>query len=333
MNPRLAITIGDVNGIGPEIIVKTFQNPEILEQCWPLIIGSVEALERYVRHGDLLARSIRVSETELFSSPDRVCILEPSASPVPDIAPGELSAEAGKFAFECVELAVRFALAGQVDAIVTCPVSKAAVNMGGYPYAGHTEFLARLCDCADYRMMLVADNLRAVHVTTHLALRDAVEQVTTARVAGTIRLAHQALERLGIDRPRIAVAGLNPHAGEGTLFGTEEEDEIAPAIESARAEGMDVSGPVPPDTVFVQMANGKFDVVVAMYHDQGHIALKLAAFNRTVNITLGLPIIRTSVGHGTAFDIAGKGIADPSSLTEAVKLAATMAARTQQPNR
>jgi 4-hydroxythreonine-4-phosphate dehydrogenase len=328
MNPRLAITIGDINGIGPEIIVKTFQDPQILEQCLPLIIGSVCALERYAQHGDLLARSVRVSETELFSSPDRICILEPSGSSVPDVAPGELSAEAGKFAFECVELAVRLALAGHVDAIVTCPVSKAAVNMGGYTYPGHTEFLAKLCDRADYRMMLVADNLRAVHVTTHLPLKDAVERVTAARVAGTIRLAHEALERLGIDSPRIAVAGLNPHAGEGSLFGREEQDEIAPAIESARSQGMDVSGPVPPDTVFVQMANGQFDVVVAMYHDQGHIALKLAAFNRTVNVTLGLPIIRTSVGHGTAFDIAGKGIADPSSLTEAVKLAATMAAST-----
>jgi 4-hydroxythreonine-4-phosphate dehydrogenase len=333
MKPRLAITIGDVNGIGPEIIVKTFENPEILEQCRPLIIGSVGALEKYAQHGDLVARSARVSETDLSSLPDKVCILEPSGSSIPDVAPGELSADSGRFAFECVELAVRLALAGQVDAIVTCPVSKAAVNMGGYAYPGHTEFLAKLCDCADYRMMLVADNLRAVHVTTHLALRNAVEKVTTARVAGTIRLAHQAIERLGIDNPRIAVAGLNPHAGEGTLFGTEERDEIAPAIESARAEGMDVSGPVPPDTVFVQMANGRYDVVVAMYHDQGHIALKLAAFNRTVNVTLGIPIIRTSVGHGTAFDIAGKGIADPSSLTEAVKLAAIMAAGTQQSHR
>jgi 4-hydroxythreonine-4-phosphate dehydrogenase len=329
MNPRVAITIGDVNGIGPEIIVKTFQNPEILEQCRPLIIGSVVAFERYAQLGDLVARSTRVSETDLSSLPDEVCILEPTGSSIPDVAPGKLSADAGKFAFQCVELAVQFALTGQVDAIVTCPVSKTAVNMGGYGYPGHTEFLAELCDCADYRMMLVADNLRAVHVTTHLALRDAVEQVTTARVEGTIRLAHQALERLGIDKPRLAVAGLNPHAGEETLFGTEEQDEIVPAIESARSEGMNVSGPVPPDTVFVQMANGQFDVVVAMYHDQGHIALKLAAFNRTVNITLGLPIIRTSVGHGTAFDIAGKGIADPSSLTEAVKLAAIMAAKPQ----
>ena len=241
MKPRLAITTGDVNGIGPEIIVKTFENPEILEQCRPAIIGSVAALERYAQLGDLLARIVRVSESGLFSLPDRICILEPSGSSIPDVAPGELSADAGKFGFECVELAVRLALAGQVDAVVTCPVSKAAVNMGGYSYPGHTEFLAKLCDCADYRMMLVADNLRTVHVTTHLALREAVEQVTTARVAGTITLAHQALERLGIDNPRIAVAGLNPHAGEGTLFGREEQDEITPAIESAQADGIDVS--------------------------------------------------------------------------------------------
>jgi 4-hydroxythreonine-4-phosphate dehydrogenase len=243
----------------------------------------------------------------------------------PAISPGKISAAAGTFAFRCVELATRLALAGHADAIITCPVSKTAVNMAGYKYAGHTEFLAELCGCTNYRMMLVAGTLRVVHLTTHLALKEAIEQVTRVRVAETIRLAHQAVKRLGIERPRIAVAGLNPHAGETGLFGTEEQREIVPGIELARTDVIDVTGPLPPDTVFLQMARGKFDVVVAMYHDQGHIPLKLVAFNRTVNVTLGLPIVRTSVGHGTAFDIAGRGVADPTSLAEAVRLAAIMA--------
>jgi 4-hydroxythreonine-4-phosphate dehydrogenase len=331
MKPRLAITIGDVNGIGPEIIVKVFEDPELIGLCRPVIVGSIRALEKYAQYGDLTGRIARVSEPDLDSLPqDAVGILEPPDLPAPAIVPGSISADAGTFAFHCVELATRLALNGRVDAIVTCPVSKTAVNMAGYGYAGHTEFLAELCGCADYRMMLVAGALRVVHLTTHIPLKEALKQVTSARVADTIRLAHEAVEQLGIERPRIAVAGLNPHAGEGTLFGMEERDEIVPAIETVRADGIDVTGPVPPDTVFMQMARGKFDAVVAMYHDQGHIPLKMAAFNRTVNVTLGLPIIRTSVGHGTAFDIAGKGQADPTSLAEAVRVAATMARRSEQ---
>jgi len=331
MKPRLAITIGDVNGIGPEIIVKAFEDPELLTLCRPVIVGSIRALEKYAQYGALTGRIARVSEPDLDSAgKDTVAILEPPALPMPAIVPGSISADAGKFAFHCVELATRFALNGQVDAIVTCPVSKTAVNMAGYRYPGHTEFLADLCGCDDYRMMLVAGELRVVHLTTHIPLKEALNQVTSARVAYTIRLAHQAVQQLGIERPRIAVAGLNPHAGERTLFGTEERDAILPGIETARADGIDVTGPVPPDTVFMQMAHGKFDAVTAMYHDQGHIPLKMAAFNRTVNVTLGLPIVRTSVGHGTAFDIAGKGIADPTSLAEALRLAATMARRGQR---
>ena len=328
MKPRLAITIGDVNGIGPEIAVKAFQAPDLLKLCRPLIVGSVQALEKYAQDGDIVARSARMSESDLRSlGEETVCILEPSGLSAPTVTPGEISADAGKFAFQCVELAVRLALDGHVDGVVTCPVSKTAVNMAGYEYPGHTEFLAELCRCTDYRMMLVAGELRVVHVTTHLALKEAIEQVTGDRVAETIRLAHQALEQLGIERPRIAVAGLNPHAGEGALFGTEEQAEIVPGIELARADGIHVTGPLPPDTAFLQMAQGRFDVVVAMYHDQGHIPLKLVAFNRTVNVTLGLPIVRTSVGHGTAFDIAGKGVADPTSLAEAVGLATVMASK------
>ncbi len=327
MKPRLAITMGDVNGIGPEITVKAFQDPEMLAQCRPLIVGSYDALMEYAQKGDVAASAVRLSEADAGSAweEDRIGVLEPSGVPPPKVEPAKVVADAGKFAFACVELAVRLALDGHLDGIVTCPVNKKAVNLGGYHYAGHTEFLAELCGCDDYRMMLVADALRVVHVTTHVALKDVAEHITTERVAGTIRLADQAMEKLGVPHARIAVAALNPHAGEDGLFGTEEPDEIAPAIEMVREEGPDVTGPVPGDTAFTRMANGDFDVVVAMYHDQGHIPLKLVGFNRAVNITLGLPIIRTSVGHGTAFDIVGKDQADPGSLTEAVRLAAVMA--------
>ena len=327
MKPRLAITMGDVNGIGPEIVVKILMNPELLALCQPVIVGSADALEKYALGQDVLARVVRASESDLPAvAADKVLLVEPAGAQAPVIVPGKVAADAGRFAFECVKVAVRFALAGKVDGIVTCPVSKTAVNLGGYHYAGHTEFLAELSGCRDYRMMLVAGQLCAVHVTTHLALSAAIKLVTSDRVAGTIKLAYRAMRQLGIERPRVAVAGLNPHAGEETLFGAEERDAIIPGIELARADGIGATGPLPPDTVFMKMARGEFDVVVAMYHDQGHIPLKLAAFNRTVNVTIGLPFVRTSVGHGTAFDIAGKGIADPTSLAEAIKVAAVMTA-------
>jgi len=327
VKPRLAVTMGDVNGIGPEIAVKVFQDPEMLAQCRPLVVGSYDALMKYAQKGDVAASAVRLSESDVGSAweEDRVAVLEPSGVPPPKVEPAKVVPDAGKFGFACVELAVRLALDGYVDGIVTCPVNKKAVNLGGYHYAGHTEFLAELCGCDDYRMMLVADELRVVHVTTHVALKDVVDHITTERVAGTIRLADQAMKRLGVPNARIAVAALNPHAGEDGLFGTEENDDIAPAIKMVIGEGADVAGPIPPDTVFTRMANGDFDVVVAMYHDQGHIPLKLAGFHHAVNITLGLPIIRTSVGHGTAFDIVGKNQADPGSLTEAIRLAAVMA--------
>jgi 4-hydroxythreonine-4-phosphate dehydrogenase len=320
--------MGDVNGIGPEITVRFLRDAGLLAQCRPLIVGSYDALMRYADDGNSVGSGVALSESDVGSAWEegRVGVLEPSGVPLPKVEPAKVAADAGKFAFACVELAVRLALDGHVDAIVTCPVNKKAVHLGGYQYAGHTEFLAELCGCDDYRMMLVADELRVVHVTTHVALKHVVEHITTERVAGTIRLADQAMKRLGTPHARIAVAALNPHAGEDGLFGSEERDEIAPAIEMVRGKGADVTGPVPADTAFTRMANGDFDVVVAMYHDQGHIPLKLAGFKRAVNITLGLPIIRTSVGHGTAFDIVGKGVADSGSLIEAVRLAAVMAA-------
>jgi 4-hydroxythreonine-4-phosphate dehydrogenase len=219
------------------------------------------------------------------------------------------------------------ALKGEIDAIVTAPLNKQAMNEAGYSYAGHTEILAEKTGTKQYAMMLVAKSLRVVHVTTHVSLREACDLITTERVAKTIDLTVRAMRSLGFENPRIAVAGLNPHAGESGIFGREEIEEITPAVEWAKDQGFHTAGPISPDTVFMRAAKGDFDAVVAMYHDQGHIPIKLLGFGEGVNLTLGLPIIRTSVDHGTAFDIAGKGVADPQSLVEAIRLAAEMAVR------
>jgi len=244
---------------------------------------------------------------------------------------------AGKAAYDAVEKGVRLALAGEIDALVTSALNKEALNLAGYHYAGHTEILADLTGTKSVTMMLTAGDFRVTHVSTHVSLREAIERVKKERVLAVIRLTHQALRQMGIAEPRLAVSGLNPHAGEGGLFGTEDATEIAPAIDAGRAEGITIYPiPMPPDTVFYRMAHRKeFDSVVAMYHDQGHIPCKVDGFvydHHTgkwtmtgVNVTLGLPIIRTSVDHGTAFDIAWKGIAQPRSMIEAIRLAATMA--------
>jgi 4-hydroxythreonine-4-phosphate dehydrogenase len=226
---------------------------------------------------------------------------------------------------QSIEKAVALARSGAIDAIATAPISKEAINQAGSPYPGHTEMLAALTDTKDYTMMLVADKLRVVHVTTHVSMRRACELMTPERVLRTIRLAHRAAQELGAPKPKVAVAGLNAHAGEGGLFGREEIEGIAPAIEAARKEGIDAYGPLPPDTVFLRASRGQFDIVVAMYHDQGHIPIKMLGFEAGVNATVGLPIIRTSVDHGTAYGRAGQGRADPTSMIEAIKLAVMMA--------
>ncbi|HLJ54643.1 MAG TPA: 4-hydroxythreonine-4-phosphate dehydrogenase PdxA [Chthonomonadaceae bacterium] len=237
---------------------------------------------------------------------------------------GEVSAAAGRAAAECVIAAARAALAGEVDAIVTAPLNKEAIALGGYPYPGHTELLAEVAGTLRYGMLLLSGPLRVVHVSTHVSLREAIERVRADRIADCIALGDRACRDLGIAGPRIAVAGLNPHAGENGLFGTEEAAEIAPAIARSRAAGINASGPYPPDTVFARAANGEFDLVVAMYHDQGHIPVKLHGFDTGVNVTIGLPLIRVSVDHGTAFDIAGKGVAREQSLLEAIRVAAQL---------
>jgi 4-hydroxythreonine-4-phosphate dehydrogenase len=245
----------------------------------------------------------------------------------PDRCPvGVLGADAGRAAVQAVETACDLALAGAVDAIVTAPLNKDAMHRAGYTYPGHTELLAQRTGARQVTMLLVGPKLRVVHVTTHLALEEAICRLTRARVLEVIRLAHTACRALGIASPRIAVAGLNPHAGEGGLFGSQERDVLAPAIAAARSEGLEVSDPQPPDTVFLRATRGAYDIVVAMYHDQGHIPMKLLAFDEGVNVSIGLPIIRTSVDHGTAFDIAGTGQARESSLLAAIDVALQMVA-------
>jgi 4-hydroxythreonine-4-phosphate dehydrogenase len=287
LRPRIAITVGDPAGIGPEVAVRAASDPAVLEVCEPILYG-----------------------------------------PKPDATfpAGVLSAEAGRAAYDAIVEAVADARRGTVDGIATAPLNKQALRLAGLPWSGHTDLLAHLTEAEHVAMMFYSDALRVVLATVHLALGDVPRALTPELLEATIDVTWRDLPRFGIERPRIAVAGLNPHAGEHGLFGREEEDVMVPAIAASRRRGIDVAGPFPADTLFVRALRGEFDVVVACYHDQGLIPVKLVAFGQAVNVTLGLPIIRTSVDHGTAFDIAGKGVANPSSMCAAVKLAARLAA-------
>ena len=286
--PRVAITAGDPAGIGPEVAAAAASHPAIRDICEPVIYGP---------------------------------------APGQAFEPGVLSAEAGRAAHEAIVRAVTDAQRGAVDAVATAPINKEAFRQAGLPWSGHTDLLAHLTGAPHVAMMFHSDQLRVVLATVHVALAEVPALVTKELIESTITLAAGEMPRFGFPAPRIAVAGLNPHAGEHGLFGAEDREIITPAIAAARAAGIDVAGPFPADTVFVRAMRGEFDVVIACYHDQGLIPVKLVAFGRAVNVTLGLPIVRTSVDHGTAFDIAGKGIADPGSMIEAVKLAATLAVR------
>ncbi len=324
--PLLAITLGDPSGIGPEIILKALAHPEVFAACRPLVIGDTRILQRAA--GWL---GIHYPMFELVADPERGGYFAGSI-PVLDLGnadpfacpPGQVCAASGRAAVEAVCKACDLALAGQVDAIVTPPLNKEAMNLAGFHYAGHTELLAERTGASKVTMLLTGGALRVVHVSTHVALAEAIRRVTCARVGEVIDLAQSACLALGIPHPRIAVAGLNPHASEEGLFGDQEAREIVPAVQAARARGLDVSGPLPPDTIFLRASRGQFDIVVAMYHDQGHIPMKLLAFDSGVNVSLGLPVIRTSVDHGTAFDIAGTGQASESSLLAAIDVAVQM---------
>jgi 4-hydroxythreonine-4-phosphate dehydrogenase len=325
---RIGITMGDPAGIGPEIILKALAQQAIYRRAIPLVIGDGTVLERaggYVR-APVSIRRIG-SAGEVPGRFGEVAVLDLKNVDLDQCPPGLLSAAAGRAAVEYVLKAIDLAKAEELDAVVTAPLNKEAMHLAGYRFAGHTEILAERTGSRHYALMLVGGRLRVLHVSSHVPLREAVRLVTKDRVLEVIRLAHEAGGGWGLQRPRIAVAGLNPHAGEQGLFGQEEREEIAPAVAAARTEGIDATGPLPPDTLFYRAARGEFDFVIAMYHDQGHIAVKLRHFGQAVNVTVGLPIIRTSVDHGTAFDIAGKGIASPRSLVEAVRVAVRLARR------
>ncbi|MCA1719390.1 MAG: 4-hydroxythreonine-4-phosphate dehydrogenase PdxA [Actinobacteria bacterium] len=317
----VAVTMGDPAGIGPEIIARTFAEEGFQDENRAFVVGDAGILRRAV---DLLGLPLSVNEVEkpeeaLFE-PGSVDVLQVVELPE-DLPFGELDARAGAAAFEYVRKATELALEGSVGAVATAPLNKEAMHLGGFKYPGHTEILAELTDTKDYAMMLVTEELRVIHVSTHVSLREAIGRVSKERVLTVIHLARDALAKIGVEEPKIAIAGLNPHAGENGLFGDEDAERIAPAVDEAREEGIDVTGPHPPDTVFAKARKGEFDIVVVQYHDQGHIPIKLMGFEGGVNVTVGLPFFRTSVDHGTAFDIAGTGKADHTSMRTAIELA------------
>jgi len=323
--PLIAVTMGDPAGIGPEIVALTFAEGDFRERNRAIVVGDAKILERAVRLLDLPLRASVIAEPEEASfEPGTIDVIPETGLPE-DLPFGELDARAGDAAFRYVERATDLASAGRVAAIATAPLNKEAMHLAGHKYPGHTEILAELTGTKDYAMMLVTDELKVIHVSTHVSLREAIERARPERELAVIRLANDALRKLGVESPRVAVAGLNPHAGENGLFGTEDAEQIAPAVAAAVEDGIDASGPHPPDTVMMRARMGAFDIVVVQYHDQGHIPIKLMGFDTGVNVTVGLPFFRTSVDHGTAFDIAGTGKAEPASLRAALDLARTLA--------
>ena len=325
--PLIAITMGDGAGIGPEIVVKALARQDSLHICRPVVIGDAKRLDEAARiSGQRISIRTIAAPKEASPSPSTETIDCIDLALLPDSLPfGQLSAAAGNAAFRYLERAVALAAAGDIDAICTAPINKAALHLAGHRYPGHTEILAELTGTPEVSMMLATPSLRVIHCTTHIGLLDAIDRIEPSLVQRTIRRGHEALVRWGIPAPRIAVCGINPHAGENGLFGRgEEETKVAPGIAAAKAGGIDAVGPLPADTLFFRAVRGDFDLVVAMYHDQGHCAVKVLGLDAGVNITLGLPVVRTSVDHGTAFDIAGTGQADERSLLEALRQAAAL---------
>jgi 4-phospho-D-threonate 3-dehydrogenase / 4-phospho-D-erythronate 3-dehydrogenase len=313
MKPTIAVTIGDPAGIGPEVVLKALAGPQ------------VRSLAEWKVVGDRIALTAAASSCGLaHDGVSKFAIIDPGLLGSAPIEAGALRAEYGRAAMNYVRIATEMCLAGQADAMVTAPLNKEAVTLSGEHFSGHTEYIAELCGVEESRMLLSNERLSVIHVTTHVPLRKAVD-LKQERIVRTIELGSEAMQLMGKRQPRIAVCGLNPHAGEHGLFGTEDADVIQPAIEESRARGIPCEGPIAPDTVFLKGARGTYDLIVAMYHDQGHIPMKLINFEETVNISLGIPIIRTSVDHGTAFDIAGKNIADARNMVAAMKAALAMA--------
>jgi 4-hydroxythreonine-4-phosphate dehydrogenase len=324
--PILAITMGDAAGCGPEIIIKALTDENVYQKCRPLVFGDANRMKLVIEilKSPLKIASILDVQKGCYQS-GVIDVLDFANIPQ-DLPFGEVDGRSGHAAYTYIQSAIEKAMENKVDAVVTAPINKEALHKGGHHFPGHTEIFAQLSNTKDYAMMLSGDALRVIHVTTHVSMREAADLIKKERVLRIIRLADRTLRLLGLEQPRIAVAGFNAHAGENGLFGREDIDEIAPAVVEAQQEGIDATGPVPPDTVFFRAVSRKeFDIVVVMYHDQGHIPLKLLGFDNGINVTVGLPFLRTSVDHGTAFDIAGKGIADGSSMTAAIDFAARLA--------
>lgn len=342
----IGITMGDPASIGPEITVKALADPAVYELCRPLVVGDacvMKAALSIAGHEELSVHAVGCVEDADFTW-GAIDVLDLGLVHMDKLVRGEVSGMCGEAAFQYVKKVIELAMEGRVDATVTNAFNKEAVNLAGHHYSGHTEIYADLTGTKNYTMMLAHENIRVVHVSTHVSLREACERVKKQRVLDVIRIGHKACQEMGIEHPKIGVAGLNPHSGEHGLFGQEEIEEIIPAIEAARAEGILADGPVPPDTIFSKARGGWYDIVVAMYHDQGHIPLKVLGFvyNQEkkawdavsgVNITLGLPIIRVSVDHGTAFDQAGTGTASELSLRNSLEYAVMFAGnRTNREN-
>jgi 4-hydroxythreonine-4-phosphate dehydrogenase len=331
--PLLGITMGDPSGVGPEITVKALGKKDLFDSCRPVVIGDARVMEKAagetLKRTDLVIHPVSSVADCLFRY-GIIDVYDLRNVEIEKLKTGKVDAMSGNAAFTSVKKAIELALSGEIDATITNPLNKEALNLAGHHYSGHTEIYADLTKTKNYSMMLAQGNLRVVHVSTHLSLREACDRVKKERILEVIELAHAACLKLGIAEPKIAVAGLNPHAGENGLFGREETEEITPAIDAARLKGIKAEGPFPPDTVFSKARGGMYDIVVAMYHDQGHIPLKVLGFQydkdsgtlkavEGVNITLGLPIIRSSVDHGTAFDNAWRGSANESSLENAIE--------------
>ena len=331
--PIIAITMGDPAGIGAEIIVKALSRKRIYQQSMPIVIGSKLVMEDTIKFiPSKLALNVIKDVSQVRGEFGSIDLLDLDNIKLDEFKYGKVSATAGRASIEYILKAIELAKEGIVDAVVTGPIHKEAINTAGYHYAGHTEIFAEKTNTNDYAMMLADEDMKVIHVSTHVSLKVACELVKKGRILTVIRLANSALKKLGFEEPRIGVAGLNPHAGEQGLFGTEEIDEISPAIDEAKKEGINVEGPIPPDTIFSKMIGKQYDIAVVMYHDQGHIPIKVTGFKYEkktnkwssvsgVNITLGLPIIRTSVDHGVAFGKAGEGRANEESMVQAIKMA------------
>lgn len=328
--PLVAWTLGDVAGIGPEIALKAWQDPELHASSRMLIVGSECVLRTQAEALGVSVAIRRFDPCDLeaaarASGSNTLVCVDPSPVDVGSLAPGRIHPNAGRASYDYLVAAVDWALAGRIQAVVTLPIHKESLRAAGIPYPGHTEILAERTGAERYGMMLYRRGLGVLHVTLHMSLRNALNAITVDAVHEKIALLDRMMRRLGVDRPRLSVAAVNPHASDGGLFGDEERTVVQPAVDLAAREGVDAVGPIPADALFVRAARGEFDGVVAMYHDQGHIALKLLGWREAVNVTAGLPIVRTSVAHGTGYDIVGKGVADPTSLKEAHRTALLLA--------